>query len=37
MLCRETVYASFVNEAKNINTMCGQCVEFQNAEITTKL
>jgi len=37
MLCREAVYAYFVNETKNINTVCVQSGEFQNAEITAKL
>jgi hypothetical protein len=37
MVCREAVYAYFADEAKNMDTMCGQSVEFQNAEITTKL
>lgn len=37
MLCTEAIYAYFVDEAKDINTVCGQSVEFQNAEISTKL
>ena len=36
MLCREVIDAYFASESKNINTFCGQRLEFKNAEIATK-
>jgi hypothetical protein len=37
LLCGEAIYAYFVNEAKNINAVCVESGEFQNAEITAEL